>query len=117
MTEKNLTSTLVRGRFALEYSDGTAVVDGYHDPDNRWNGFVVPYLTADAVDVLASVFDHEQGDAQITRQADAVHLIEEQLPSDEPYVLPAETINDGTVVFHFDTAWAWTLAPLHDDAL
>jgi hypothetical protein len=45
-------STLERARFTFDESPDFAI-DGYHDPDDTWNGWCKPYVTAEVAATLA----------------------------------------------------------------
>ena len=109
-----MTHTLTPARFAIESSTGIVVVDGYHDPDYRWNGWAAPFLTNAAVDVLIARFNPDQGDARITRDGDEVHVVEESFP-DEPEVIHRDTQN-GVAVWAVGDAWCWTVATADDES-
>jgi hypothetical protein len=105
--------TLTKATFDINGMFGP--LDGIHDPAQRWNGFAVPYLTAESVGVIQEVTsvqnatDTEDG-YTITRDGHGVWFLDNAY-ADEATDVRGElvpTVDVDGLTYYGVGGWTWT---------
>ena len=95
--------------------DNAPEFDGWHNPEERWNGFAVPYFELDTVREIASACNAMRADDPDAY--DVVEIRDYTEPDkgvsvwvhtdDDAYEVETRTLADGQTVYSVG-GWAWT---------